>query len=247
MIGITRVMVSESRSDKATARTEFRQWSRARKKSAEVEEVEQPMPPKKPRPIIFTQEWPNFTPISGERGVDRTGSAAIITQHYRPPSSSGLGLRILSPATGVRLPLGVLSNHLNTRSSLRVFLFHAFHGSPALICSKLKGNFRPPFSTPGSCDHVVDLRKTSPKFWPVSQKASDRRWSRSARTFLAPDSGSRVPSTNARAGQGQVGHLSVSVRRSEPVRDLRPQTGCSRRNPRAFSPHRLPHTRAADR
>ena len=123
MIGITRVMVSESRSDKATARTEFRQWSRARKKSAEVEEVEQPMPPKKPRPIIFTQEWPHFTPISGERGVDRTGSAAIITQHYRPPSSSGLGLRILSPATGVRLPLGVLSNLSKTRSSLRVFAF----------------------------------------------------------------------------------------------------------------------------
>ena len=46
MIGITRVMVSESRSGKATARAEFRQWSRARKKSAEVEEVEQTMPPK---------------------------------------------------------------------------------------------------------------------------------------------------------------------------------------------------------
>ena len=77
-------MVSESRSGKATATGEFRQWSRARKKSGEVEEVEQTMPPKNPGPVIFTQESPHFPPISAERGVDRTGSAAIMTQHSGP-------------------------------------------------------------------------------------------------------------------------------------------------------------------
>ena len=35
--------------------------------------------------------------------------AAIVRLNSPPPSSSGLGHRVLSPKTGVRLPLGVLA------------------------------------------------------------------------------------------------------------------------------------------